>query len=173
MIQALSILALVLAVALPVLDYVVFRPRRRAAAASVADFPPTRAIERLIYVIFLVALVGMALSGVASLAFGERMHGWMLILHMALAPLFSICVAGVALLWWAQTRGGEAVVFWLVIVASFVTITSALLGMMSWFGSDAQEVLLNLHRASAIILTAAAGYQAGRLLPQRATVVSL
>ncbi|MGB7159463.1 MAG: hypothetical protein WBD40_15455 [Tepidisphaeraceae bacterium] len=181
MIQTLSILGLVIAVALPILDYVVFRPRRATFANGVV----LRGVQRLIYLAFLIALIGLALSGIASLAFGERMHGWLLILHMTLAPLFSVCVAGLALLWAEQARltrdpadvtgfrTGETIAFWLVIATSFVTILSAMLGMMSWFGSDAQEILLNLHRISAIILTVAAAYQAGRLLPQPARPASV
>ena len=85
MIRALSILGLVVAVALPVLDYVVFRPRRAAAGVTVT----MRRMEWLIHAVFLIALVGMALSGVAPLAFGEPMHGWLLILHMALGEMLS------------------------------------------------------------------------------------
>ena len=173
MIRALSILGLLMAVALPLLDYAVFRPRRIASGATAA----MRRAERLIHAAFLIALAGMALSGIAPLAFGERMHGWLLILHMTLAPLFSACIAALALLWTVQARParsdpfeparvstGDAVTMWLVVAAGFVTILSAMLGMMSWFGSDAQEVLLNLHRVSAIVLTVAAARQALRLL---------
>lgn len=171
MIRALSILGLLVAVALPVLDYVVFRPRRAAAGVTVA----MRRAEWLIHAAFLVALAGMALSGVAPLAFGEPMHGWLLIMHMALAPLFSVAIAALALLWTVQARPadarisiGEGLSSWLVVAAGFVTILSAMLGMMSWFGSDMQVVLLNVHRVGAIILIVAAACQAGRLLSQPA-----
>jgi hypothetical protein len=176
MIRALSILGLLLAVAMPLLDYLVLRPRREATGATTA----MRKAEWLIQAGFLAALVGMALSGVVPLAFGERMHGWLLMLHMAVAPLFSVCIAALALLWSAQARltrrgGGaateratepalEAVMRWLVMAIGLVTILSALLGMMSWFASDRQEVLLNVHRISALLLTVAAAHQAGRLL---------
>jgi hypothetical protein len=39
--------------------------------------------------------------------------------------------------------------------------------MMSWFGSDAQHTLLNLHTYSALILLIATVYQAYRLLAGR------
>ena len=173
MIQTLSILGLLIAIALPLIDLIVFRPRR-ATLAGAADL---RGVERLIYVVFLVALAGMAVSGILPVAFGSRMARWGLILHMTLAPLFSVCVAALAVLWaeqarWARGgavtrfRAGETLAFWLVVAAAFVTVLSAMLGMMSWFGSDGQVTLLNLHRVGALVLLIAAAFQAARLLPR-------
>jgi hypothetical protein len=177
MFQALSILALLVAIGLAVLDFLVLRPRRHAFGRAGA---PVRGIERAIYLVFLVALAGMVLSSVFMLAIGDRMHRWMLILHMSLAPLFAVCIAGLALLWADFARfaprefGGatrfdvaEKFAFWVVILASFLTILSAMLGMMTWFGSEGQETLLNLHRASALVLMIAATYQAVRLLAKK------
>lgn len=174
MIQTLSILALLLAIALAAMDYFVLRPRRAKSAPSAS----MRKIEWLIYVVFLIALAGMVLSGILPLAFDQRMHHWMLILHMTLAPIFSICIAALAVLWSGQRQverpddatrlHGERIAFWLVVASSFVVITSAMLGMMSWFGSEWQECLLNVHRGGAFVLLIAAAYQAARLLPKRA-----
>lgn len=175
MIQFFSILALLLAVGLPAVDYVVLRPRRATLGAPA----PMRAVERLIYLLFLLSLALLALSGVVSLAFGTRMHHWLLILHMTFAPLFSICIAALAVLWSRQIQladiisagraeQGDSVVMWLVLAAGFVTILSAILGMMSWFGSEWQIILLNTHRVSAFILLVVAAVQASRLLPRRA-----
>jgi hypothetical protein len=99
---------------------------------------------------------------------GQRMHGWMLILHMSFAPLFALCVAALAILW-AETHSsaragkGARLAFWVVIAASFTTIATAMLLMMTWFGSIGQEKLLTLHRLGAMALVIAASYQAGRL----------
>jgi cytochrome bd-type quinol oxidase subunit 2 len=168
MIQLLSILAILLAIALPVLDYAFFRPRRRALGR---DDAVVRGVERAIYLVFLVALAGMVVSSIFMLAIGDRMHRWMLILHMTLAPLFALCVTGLALLWTNDSRGprepGERVAFWIVILSSFLTILSAMLGMMTWFGSGGQEILLNVHRVSSLVLFVAAAYQAWRLLTKQ------
>ena len=110
----------------------------------------------------------MALSSVVMIAFGQHMHRWMLILHMSFAPLFSLCVAALAILW-AETHSsaragkGARLAFWVVIAASFTTIATAMLLMMTWFGSIGQEKLLTLHRLSAMMLVIAASYQAARL----------
>lgn len=161
MFQTLSILAIVTAIGLALLDYAVFRPQRR-------DVVAVRGLMRGVYLLFLVSLALMAFSSILMLAAGTHMYRWMLILHMAVAPLFAICIATLALLWNEQSRPnatlGDRAAFWIVITASFLVITSAILGMMTWFGSDGQRVLLNLHRASALILLIAAVYQAARLL---------
>ena len=169
MIQSLAILAFILAVALVALDFFILRPRRSTMAVAT----PMRKIDRMLYVAFVVSVVGMTLSGVASVATGHRMHGWMLILHMTLAPLYSICIAGLAVLWSHQLQtmdrvcASERTAFWIVVAASFVVILSAMFGMMTWFGSTYQETWLNTHRIAAFVLVVAAAFQAARLLPRR------
>jgi len=96
------------------------------------------------------------------LAIGSRMHGWMLILHMTIAPLFAICIAALSLLWSSRRRASPVLL--LVLLASFLTIVTALLGMTSWFGSDGQRTLLTLHRVSAMLLLIAAAWQASQML---------
>jgi hypothetical protein len=168
MIQFLSVLAILLAIGLPVLDFFVLRPRRLMFGS---DSAALRGVERLIYLVFLITLAGLVISSVCMLAIGDRMHRWMLILHMVLAPLWSLCIAGLALLWTNDDRPmrdrSERVAFCTVVVASFLIIISAMLGMMTWFGSDGQRTLLNLHRYSALVLLIAAAYQAARLLGRR------
>ncbi len=169
MIQAMSILAILLAIGLPVIDYLVFRPRRLAWGRD--DGAVLRGIERLIYLVFIVTLAGLVVSSVFMLAIGDRMHRWMLILHMLMAPIWSICIAGLALLWTNDERSpgdrAQRVMFCITVVASFLVILSAMLAMMTWFGSDGQRILLNLHRYSALVLLVAAAYQAARLLTRR------
>ena len=148
--QAMSILAIVLAIALPAFDLAVVRPRRAAQ--------PPRGLERLVYLVFLVALALMVLSSILPLAFGRSMHGWMLILHMSIAPLFALAIAGLALLW----ADRPSLVVWVVLAASFVTIVSALFSMMTWFGSDWQRMLLDTHRVSSMVVMVAAAVLAGR-----------
>ena len=148
--QALSILTLVLAVALPAFDLTVVRPRRES---------PPRGFERFVYLVFLAAVALMVLSSILLLAFGAHMRGWMLILHMSIAPLFAIGIAGLALLWAERAT----LVIWVLLVASFVTIVSALFTMMTWFGSDWQRLLLNTHRVGSMVVVVAAAVQAARV----------
>ena len=148
--QALSVLAIVLAVALPAFDFSVVRPRRVG---------PPRGGERLVYLVFLVALALMVLSSILLLAFGAHMRGWMLILHMSIAPIFAVGVAGLAMLW----ADRPTAVTWVVLAAALVSIVSAMFQMMTWFGSDWQRLLLDTHRVSSMVLMVAAAVQAGRV----------
>jgi hypothetical protein len=171
MFQILGIVAIVLAFLLPLLDLVVLRPRRRAIGQ---DGRGIRGAERFIYLLFLLLLRGLSISSILMLAIGTRMLGWMLMVHMILAPLFAICITVLALLWAGANssgcdRAGEKIVFWLIVLCGFVTISTAMLGMMSWFGSDGQEALLNVHRISAFVLLVCAAWQAGRLLARPVT----
>ena len=137
MLRAAAILTIILAVALPL----IFRRRSRQA-------PPPPAYSRVLSIIFLITLALMALSSIVMLAIGLRMHGWMLMLHMIIAPLFCLAIAAIALRFANRT----STCFRLVLVASFTTIVSALFMMMSWFGSDWQRCLLIVHRVGSMIL---------------------
>ena len=110
----------------------------------------------------------MVLSSVLLLAFGAHMRGWMLILHMSIAPLFAIAVAGLALLW----ADRATLVTWVVLASAFVSIVSAMFQMMTWFGSDWQRLLLDTHRVSSMVLMVAAAVQAARVWLAPATTTT-
>jgi len=175
MLRTLTTIGLLVAIALPLWDYAMFRPARRMLVGA-----RTHAIERLIYFVFLLAVLLMALSSFGMILVGQTMHGWMLILHMSVAGLFAVCLTALALLWAEQasfTRDpatrfytGEKVAFWLTVLAGFSTILSAMLGMMSWFGTVGQSVLLDVHRYSALTLLITAIFHGYRLLVGRPRV---
>lgn len=147
MTQTTSILTLVIAIAL-----IAFDLRPRAAA-----LPALPKLHRRVSALFILTTLLLAISGVLPLAFGQPMHGWMLMLHMTVAPLFALSAAMLALLWANATRW--SIEAWLAMVGAFVNIASAMLGMMSWFGSDMQRWLLDVHRVSGLIVIIAAAAQ--------------
>src|SRR3954453_16128963 len=173
MLRTLTTIGLLVAIALPLWDLAMFRPGRRALAATARVFW----IERAIYAVFLVAVLLMALSSFGMILVGQSMHGWMLILHMSVAGMFAVALTALALLWAEQasfnrdpaTRfyTGEKVAFWLTVAAGFSTILSAMLGMMSWFGTIGQSILLDVHRYSALTLLITAIFHGYRLLVGR------
>ncbi|HEY7114937.1 MAG TPA: hypothetical protein VH475_00030, partial [Tepidisphaeraceae bacterium] len=99
------------------------------------------------------------------------------ILHMSVAGLFAVMLTALALLWSAQASfycppparfyAGEKVAFWLTLVAGLSTILTAMLGMMSWFGTAGQTALLNIHRYSALVLLICVVYHGYRVLAGR------
>ena len=176
MLRTLTTIGLLVAIALPLWDLAMFRPGRRALAGA----PRLFWIERLIYAVFLIAVLLMALSSFGMILVGQSMHGWMLILHMSVAGLFAVMLTALAVLWAEQasfTRDpatrfytGEKVAFWLTVAAGFSTILSAMLGMMSWFGTVGQSILLDVHRYSALVLLICAIFHGYRLLIGRPRV---
>jgi hypothetical protein len=164
--------ALLVAVALPLIDAALFRPSRKTLGG-----PRRKArIECLIYATFLFAVLVQALTSFGSMLQGqhESMRGWALIAHMSVAGLFAVTLTAIALLWAEQSTfnrapdarfyTGEKVAFWLTVVAGFVTLSSALLGMMTWFGTTGQLTLLNLHRWGALALVIVAVFHGYRIL---------
>jgi hypothetical protein len=160
---------ILIAIALPLLDAALFRPGRRSLGSL-----RLLKLERLIYLFFLLAVAIQAVSSFGSILLHGRMSGWWHVLHMSVAGLFAVTLTAMALLWAEQSsfeRGdsrrfylGEKASFWLIILAGFVTLVSALLGMMSWFGSGAQNTLFEIHRYSALALVICALFNGYRVL---------
>lgn len=160
---------ILIAIALPLLDAALFRPSRR----SLGSLRLLR-LERLIYVLFLLAVGIQAISSFGSILAHGRMSGWWHVLHMSVAGLFAVTLTALAVLWAEQSSFetspsrrfylGEKASFWLVILAGFLTLVSALFGMLSWFGTDAQNTLFEIHRYSALALVICTIFNGYRVL---------
>jgi hypothetical protein len=171
MIRTLTVIGLIVAIWLPLMDVAVFRKKRRA----LGDAARWRGLEFLTYVVFFGAVLLMALSSFGMILVGQHMHRWMLILHMSVAPVFAIAITLLAFLWAEQASFapreharerfylGEKAAFWLIVVTAFLTITSAMVGMMTWFGTVGQDFLLNLHRYSSLTMLVTSVFLACRL----------
>jgi hypothetical protein len=169
MLRTLTTIGILIAIALPLIDAALFRPGRKSLGSR-----RLVRIERLVYFLFLLAVLLQAVTSFGSIVLGGRMSRWMLVLHMAAAGLFAVTLTVLAVLWAEQssfeTTGepvfhtGEKVAFWLTVIAGFSTILSAMLGMMTWFGSDGQVTLLRIHRYSGLLLLIFAVFHGYRLL---------
>jgi hypothetical protein len=101
---------------------------------------------------------------------------------MSVAGLFAVTLTALALLWAEQSSFeitaarrfylGEKTSFWLVILAGFLTLVSALFGMLSWFGSDAQNTLFQVHRYSALALVICAIFNGYRVFLGRPRITA-
>ena len=149
MYQTWAILTIIAAVAV----LLILRKRGRSGT-------PDGPIVRGVHALFVISVVLLALSSVVVGAFGGRMHGWMLLLHMSVAPLFLIAIAVLALIWSQRT----SMCIRLILLSAFVAIVSALFMMMTWFGTDWQRWLLTVHRVSSMVLVIAVAAQAARTL---------
>jgi hypothetical protein len=121
-------------------------------------------LRKLSYVVLCVAGLVLAFTGLGTFAFGRPpMTHWVLMAHVAVAPLFALGLAAVALTWSGLCRGGAdsplnisaQALLWVVLLAGLVVILSGVLPMTPLFGTPGQHLLYLTHRYSAIVLTAA------------------
>lgn len=141
-------------------------------------------LRKLVYLLALLCFIVLVVTGFYPvLVRGEHLSGYLLMVHATFAPVFAGCLAVLALMcadncrfdksdWpWLQKLLRKAPVdkpadakyqlvrkicFWLIVLLALPVILSIVLGMFPLFGTDGQEFLLNLHRYSVLLLTAAA-----------------
>jgi hypothetical protein len=115
-----------------------------------------------------VAAVGVlvgAVTGFGGELLFDGVGGWMLLVHLAAAPLMMVGMTGVALLWGARhrfdtgpNRPAESLrktAFWLMLLSALLSIGSMLLAMWPLFGYAGQDQLRVIHELSGIGLLAA------------------
>jgi len=119
---------------------------------------------KLSYSVLCAAGLVLAATGVGTFALGKPpMTHWVLMAHVALAPLFALGLAGVALTWSGYCqRGADSplngpakVLLWMILAAGLVVTLSGVVPMTPLFGAQGQHFLYLTHRWSAIVLTAA------------------
>jgi cytochrome b subunit of formate dehydrogenase len=119
---------------------------------------------KLSYGVMCAAGIVLALTGIGTFALGKPpMTHWVLMAHVAAAPLFALCLAAVALTWSGCCgRGAESplnapakVLLWVILVCGLVVSLSGIVPMTPLFGASGQRVLYLTHRYAAIVLTAA------------------
>ncbi len=122
------------------------------------------ALRKLSYAVLCAAGVVLAFTGLGTFAFGKPpMTHWVLMAHVAVAPLFALGLAAVALTWTGLCRGGAdspfiisaQVLLWLILLSGLVVILSGVVPMTPLFGTPGQHLLYLTHRYSAVVLTAA------------------
>ncbi len=107
----------------------------------------------------------LAATGIGTFALGKApMSHWVLMAHVAVAPLFAIGLALVSLTWADGSRFGPAgwqqgiltkALLWLILMCGLVVILSGVVPMTPLFGTTGQHLLYLTHRYSAITLAAA------------------
>lgn len=168
---------ILIAIALPLLDAALLRPNRKSLGSL-----RLAAVERLVYFLFLLAILLQAITSFGSILRFGGMHGWMHIMHMSVAGLFAVTLTALSLLWAEQSsfeRGdsrrfylGEKASFWFIILAGFLTLVSALLGMAAWYSTDTQALLFKIHRYSALVLVIVTLFNGYRVLIGRPSAKS-
>jgi membrane protease YdiL (CAAX protease family) len=117
-------------------------------------------LRKLVYLLALLCfLVLVVTSFFPVLILKEPIHGYWLILHATFAPVFAICLVGLALMWAENRRFNkndwpylQKICFWLIIILAVPLILSIVLSMFPLFGTKGQEFLLDTHRYCALLL---------------------
>ena len=132
-------------------------------------------VKNFLYLTTLFLFSLMALSAFINVVFiGDDLTGLLLLIHVTVAPLFSIFLA-VTIVVFAQAnsfnkddfeqktntignkfrpnqKGYIKIVFWLIVFFSIPIMVSIVLSMFPLFGTEGQEILLNIHRYSTLII---------------------
>jgi cytochrome b subunit of formate dehydrogenase len=123
----------------------------------------------------------LVVTGFVPMIFlGKSITGWWLMVHATAAPVFAACIAVLAVLWADKNRLDKnywprlnyilhrqpkstipperyelklRTCFWIVLSLSLPVILTAVLSMFKLFGTDGQELLLQLHRYSTLLLS--------------------
>jgi len=140
-------------------------------------------VKKGVYILVLICFLILAITGfVPFLIFGEHMSGFTLMLHVAVSPVFAVCMAISALIWAHEHRFDERnwqwvkelilkramhqknipgmydflkkFFFWLSVLFS-LSVSSVILLMYPIVGSAIQDFLLGFHRFGAMGVTVA------------------
>ncbi len=139
------------------------------------------ALRKLVFLLAMLCFIVLAVTGfVPRVVFDEAIGGWWLFIHAIAAGVFTACLAILAVLWadknrldknywpwlnWILHRQPKSIAppekyelklkicFWVIMVLSLPVILSAVLSMFPLFGTHWQEILLQLHRYSTLLLS--------------------
>jgi len=129
-------------------------------------------MRRLGYFILLFSFLIMGISAITPVILGaDHLSGLMLIIHVTLAPVFIGTVAIFLILTahhmvfneqdWESLRirqfskkdiFWQKLIFWFFIITATISAGSIILMLFPLFGSDGQEVLLDIHRSASVVL---------------------
>jgi cytochrome b subunit of formate dehydrogenase len=119
---------------------------------------------KISYTAMCLGAVVLAATGIGVFALGKApMTHWVLMIHIAAAPLFALGLAGVALTWADLCRKGSnsrlrpaaKVLLWIILFCGLVVIVTGVTPMTPLYGTAGQRVLYYTHRYAGIVLAAA------------------
>jgi len=159
------------------------RLAKRKAATAAGDHPWSGCcggkLSTLACAVALGSLVILFVTGFGGrLLLGEQIHGYTLMMHVGLAPVFVISVGVVVIAWSHRCRLNEhdrrglvsllclkktapaetvdlgwKLSFWLALALVVPVSLSIMLGMFQIFGTHGQELLISLHQYTSLALT--------------------
>ena len=116
-------------------------------------------LKKLVVKLGLLSFLMLAVTGfLPYFFFGGTVSGYWLIVHVTAGGFFSACAAGWAVLYAERNLFGSGLTaakfcFWVIVVLSLLAILSVLLSMFKIFGTDWQNILLQIHLYGTIALS--------------------
>ncbi len=138
-------------------------------------------LRKLVFLVALFCFAVLAITGFVPRAIcGEAITGWWLFIHAIAAGVFAACLAILAVLWAGKNQLDKnywpflnkiinrqpksktppekhelrlKICFWMILALSLPVILSAIISMFRIFGTDGQEILLQIHRYSTLLLS--------------------
>ncbi len=192
MFRVVSIIGILITLVGIALHYRALRARRGDLVDTAPSRQPGRGettvlnrFRKLVYFIVLACFGVLVVTGFGpALIVGEHPAGYLLMLHVAAAPIFAVSLAVLTLMWAYRCRFdqsdwrwllrlcrleagntkadpdrsdfGQKVFFWLIILFALPVILSAIMSMFPLFGTMGLGFLSQLHRYSALLLVIAA-----------------
>lgn len=137
-------------------------------------------LRKLCFILAVLCFVVLLVTGFYQLLIlGKHLSGYLLMIHATFAPIFAVCLAAMACFWaqncrfdqddwgWLASLGGckssdksscwksytgQKICFWLIIILALPLILSVVSSMFPLFGTYGQELLLNTHRYTALLI---------------------
>jgi len=138
-------------------------------------------LRKVVFLLAVLCFAVLAVTGfVPRVVFGSAITSWWLMVHAMVAPIFAVCVAILAVLWADRNRLDKnywpllnriigrnpkstvaperhelklRICFWVILAMSLPVVLSAVVGIFTIFGTQGQEVLLQIHRYSTLLLS--------------------
>ncbi len=121
--------------------------------------------QKWIFKITILSMIVLMITGANAVIFSaQHLTGLGLLIHLSFAPIFAIGLA-ILVFQWAHVfqfvEGKEytlsiKILFWALAVLVLPVVLSIVLSMHSFFGTEAQYFLSDLHRVSSLFLVIAA-----------------
>jgi len=181
MFRVISLVGITGALAAIIAHYLLFGPRHPELSREKRDIPRFSFFERLIHALTILSFSTLAVTGfIAVILYGKPLSGWLRVIHIFAAPVFSVGLAVIVLRWaddcrfeiydkkWAKKFGGylggngdipagrfncgQKAFFWFIATFGLLSILSGLGRAFPIFGIDIQKIFYQVHRYSSLFL---------------------
>ena len=118
------------------------------AAKAPVRFP---LLDKLLALAVVLSLTLLALTGFYAALLGHKLTGYLLVCHTGTGGAFAGSLALLAVFRAEADNGGCKCLFWTLVLGGLGVVLTAVVMMQPFFGTHGQEMLVELHRYSALV----------------------